>query len=99
MSGLFSTAARMPLLARPLVQGLAQAQQGADHSSNGGGDAGGAADTSQAAAGGRQDFPEKRKTMFCYKAPSDSLLIQARPRPAAAAPNSKNTNTLAAAPW
>lgn len=30
------------------------------------------------AASGRQEFPEKRKAMFCYKAPSDSLLIQVR---------------------
>ena len=75
-----STVARMPLLAWQLVQGLAQAQQGPHGGDGDGAGAGGAADASQQAAGGRQaDFPEKRKNMFCYKAPSDGLLIQARP--------------------
>jgi hypothetical protein len=59
------------------LQGLAKVEQGADSSGNGGGGGGGAAATTQLqAAGRRQDFPEKRKAIFCYKAPSDSLLIQ-----------------------
>ena len=68
------------------VQGLVKAQHGAgSSSSSNAGDSGAlSAPLQQQSAAGRQEFPEKRKTMFCYKAPSDSLLIQVRLHNAAA---------------
>lgn len=54
-----------------VLQGLLMQQGSGNGSSNGGG-------SGQEEPAEKQDFPEKRKHMFCYKAPSDSLLIQAR---------------------
>lgn len=63
------------------LQGLLKGRHGGNGSdrNSSDGDSGASAGAGDAAGPAeRQDFPEKRKHMFCYKAPSDSLLIQAR---------------------
>lgn len=76
-----------------IAQGLAKAQHESDSSgsstrngdgshpaattSNGGSGDSTAAPAGDAGAAEQQEFPGARKSMFCYKAPSDSLQIQA----------------------